>query len=110
VFLRCVIRNINGASADEGVTFIPIPVALWSKAKMCSRLTAGIAGSRVRGFAGSRVRGICSSLVLVVCCVGSGHSNGLITRSDESYRVCLVNCVRSTNLPTNSYSAYVRTI
>jgi len=85
------------------------PLDCWDRGFAGSRVR-GFAGSRVRGFAGSRVRGICSSLVLVVCCVGSGHSNGLITRSDESYRVCLVNCVRSTNLPTNSYSAYVRTI
>ena len=80
-----------------------IPVALRSKAKMCIRLIAGIAGS-------IPAEGICSSLVLVECCVGSGHTNGLITRSDESYRVCLANCVRSANLPTNNYSAYVRII
>jgi len=31
VFLRCDIRNINGASADEGFLFITIPVAVRSK-------------------------------------------------------------------------------
>ena len=29
------------------------------------------------------------SLVLVVCCVGSGLCDGLITRSEESYLVCV---------------------
>jgi hypothetical protein len=29
------------------------------------------------------------SFVSVVCCVGSGLCDGLITRSEESYRVCL---------------------
>ena len=29
----------------------------------------------------------CSSLVFVVCCVGSGLCDGLITRSEESYCV-----------------------
>jgi hypothetical protein len=33
-----------------------------------------------------------SPLVLVVCCVGSGLCDGLITRSEEPYRVCL--CLR----------------
>jgi len=91
MFLHCDIRNINGASADEGVTFIPIPVAVRSKSYICSRLIARIAGS-------NPAEGVCSSVVLVECCIGSGHSNGLITRSDESYRLCLANCVRSTNL------------
>ena len=76
-------------------------MAVRSKAKMCSRLIAGIAGS-------IPAEGLCSSFVLVVCYVCSGHSNRLITRSDESYWLCLANCVRSTNLPTNNYSAYVR--
>lgn len=31
VFVQCDIRNINSASAYEGVTFLPIPVAVRSK-------------------------------------------------------------------------------
>ena len=27
------------------------------------------------------------------CCVGSGPGDGLITRSEESYRVCMCMCV-----------------
>ena len=44
-----------------------------------------------RGFE-SRWRHGCSSVVFVVCCVGSGLCDGLITRSEESYgvRVCLI--------------------
>jgi hypothetical protein len=30
-----------------------------------------------------------SSLLFVVCCIGSGLCDGLITRSEESYRVCV---------------------
>jgi len=37
----------------------------------------------------SRWRYECSSLVLVVCCVLSGLRNELITRLEESYRVCV---------------------
>ena len=80
MFVRCDIRNINGASADEGVTFLPIPVAVRSKSHICSCLIAGIAGSHP-------AEDICSSLVRFVCCISSVHSNGLITRSEESYRV-----------------------
>jgi hypothetical protein len=35
----------------------------------------------------------CSSLVFVVCCVGSGLCDGLITRSVEFYCVCVCVCV-----------------
>jgi hypothetical protein len=35
----------------------------------------------------------CSSLVFAVCCVGSGLCDELITRSEESYRVCVCNYV-----------------
>jgi hypothetical protein len=37
-------------------------------------------------------------LVFVVCCVGSGLCNELITRSEESYQVCFSNCECSRNL------------
>ena len=33
------------------------------------------------------------SLVYVVCCVGNGFCDELITRSAEFYRVCVSNCV-----------------
>jgi hypothetical protein len=44
----------------------------------------------------------CSSLVFVVCCVGSGLCDELITRAEESYRVsvCVSNCVGSRNSQT----------
>jgi hypothetical protein len=46
----------------------------------------------------------CSSVVFLVCCVGSGLCNELITLSEESYRVFLSNCVFSRNL--NSEAAW----
>jgi hypothetical protein len=40
----------------------------------------------------------CSSFVLVVCCVGSDLCGRPKTRSEESYRVWVSNCVYSENL------------
>jgi hypothetical protein len=39
-------------------------------------------------------------LVFLVCCVGKGLCGGLITRSEETYRVCegVSNCLWSRNL------------
>ena len=34
----------------------------------------------------------CSSVEFVVCCVGSGLCDGLITRPEESYRLCVCVC------------------
>jgi len=34
-----------------------------------------------------------SSILFVVCCVDSDLCDELITRSEESYRVCVPNCV-----------------
>jgi hypothetical protein len=35
--------------------------------------------------------------VSFVCCVGSGLCDKLVTRSDESYRLCVSNCGRFRN-------------
>jgi hypothetical protein len=35
----------------------------------------------------------CSSVMFVVCCVGSGLCDKLIPHSEESYWVCVSNCV-----------------
>jgi hypothetical protein len=50
----------------------------------------------------------CLPLVIVVCCVGSGFCDGLITRPEESYRVyvCLSDYAWSRNL--DSEPAYAR--
>jgi hypothetical protein len=42
----------------------------------------------------------CSSLVLVACCVRSGLCDELITRSDESYRLCV--CLTVCDLETST--------
>jgi hypothetical protein len=68
---------------------MPIPVAARSKAKVCGRLVAGIAGS-------NSARGMDVSLLClygVLSCVGRGLCDGLITHQEESYRVCLIVCV-----------------
>jgi hypothetical protein len=41
----------------------------------------------------SRWGHVCSSLVLAVCCVGSSLCDKLIALSEESYWVCVSNCV-----------------
>jgi hypothetical protein len=61
-------------------------VATRSKAHVCSRLIAGIVCSNL-------VEGMDFRLLFVVCCVGSGLCDGLITCSEKSYRVCV--CVRA---------------
>jgi len=45
-----------------------------------------------RGFE-SLWRSGCSSLAFIVCCEGSGLCDELITRSEDSYRVCVCVCV-----------------
>ena len=42
----------------------------------------------------------CSALVFVVFCVGSGFCDELITRSEESYRVCVCVCLVVSDLET----------
>jgi hypothetical protein len=44
----------------------------------------------------------CSSLVFVVCCVGSGLYDELITRSEESYRVCVCVCLIVCDVETST--------
>jgi hypothetical protein len=61
---------------------LPIPVAVWSKAQVCGRLVAGIAGSNP-----ARGMDVCLLCLDVLSCVGRGLGDGLITRPEESYRV-----------------------
>jgi hypothetical protein len=66
---------------------MPIPDAARSKAYVCGRLVAGIAGSNP-----ARDMDICLlCLYVVLSCVGRGLCDGLITRPEESYRVS--NCM-----------------
>jgi hypothetical protein len=67
-------------------------VAARSKAKVCGRLVAGIAG--LNSARGMDVCLLC--LYVVLSCVGRGLCDGLITRPEESYRVS--NCVPLRNL------------
>jgi hypothetical protein len=54
-----------------------------------------------RGFK-SRWGHWCPSLVFVMCCVGSYLCNELITRSEESYRVCVCVCLIVCDLETST--------
>jgi hypothetical protein len=63
---------------------VPTPVAVRSKAWVCSRTIAGTAGSN-RAEDMEFVRCFCC----VVCCAGSCLCDELITRSEEPYRVCV---------------------
>jgi hypothetical protein len=57
-------------------------VAVRSKAQACSRLIARIGGLNPTE----------TIDVPFVCCVGSDLCEGLITRSEEPYRVCVCVC------------------
>jgi hypothetical protein len=57
-------------------------VAVRSKTQVCVGLIV-----RIAGFESRWEHGI-SSLIFVVCCVGSGLCDELITRSEESYQAC----------------------
>jgi hypothetical protein len=61
----------------------PIPGNALSKALVCGRLVAGVAGSNPAE--GMDVCLLC--LYVVLSCVGRGLCDGLITRPEESYRV-----------------------
>jgi hypothetical protein len=70
----------------------PIPVAAWPKAWVCCRSVAGIAGRNRQGAWMS---------VSCDCCVlpGRGLCDGLITRPEEFYQVCVIECIRCNNDP-----------
>jgi hypothetical protein len=63
-------------------------VAARSKAYVCGRLVAGVAGSDPAE--DMDVRLLC--LYVVLSCVGRGLCDGLITRPEESYRVFKYMC------------------
>ena len=58
---------------------------------MAERSKAWVYGCSLAGIAGSNpAGGMDVSLVNVVCCTGRGLCDGLITRSEESYRLFCV--------------------
>ena len=63
-----------------------IPVAMWPKVYVCSCSIAGIEGL-------NPTEGMEVSMLCLLCGVGSGLCNGWITRSQESYWVCVSNCM-----------------
>jgi hypothetical protein len=80
---------------------MPVPVAARSKAWVCGRLVAGIAGSNV-----AESMDVCLlCLYIVLSCVGGGLCDWLITRPEESYRVS--NCVWLRNLNTEEGKAQI---
>jgi hypothetical protein len=66
-------------------------LAARSKAWVCGRLVAGVAGSNPA----QGMDGCVLCLYVVLSCVGRGLCDGLITRPEESYRVSV--CVWSRN-------------
>jgi hypothetical protein len=76
------------------ISLIMIPAVARSKAWVCSRLPAGIASSKP-------AEGMDVCLLWVLCVLsGRGLCDGLITRPEESCRVCCVLTVWSRNLKT----------
>jgi len=63
-----------------------IPVAMWSKASVCSHMIAGITGL-------NHTEDLDVCLMFVVCYVHNVLCDGLITCSGESYLVCACICV-----------------
>jgi hypothetical protein len=75
----------------SNVTFMSVPVAVWSNAVQMH-------GSWVRIL----LRVWCLSHVFVVCCVSNGLWNELITHSEESYWLCV--CLIVCDLETSTLS------
>ena len=87
---------------------MPFSVPARSKAWLSGRSPAGTAGSNPTGRHGYL------SVVSVVCCAGGGLCDGLITRTEESYRlwcvavlcvvqveVCATGCSLVQRIPTD---------
>ena len=72
MILRAIVTQCNTTTAER------------SKAWVCGRSVAGIAGS-------NSAEG--TDVVFVVCCVGSDLCDELITRPEESHRLCVRVCV-----------------
>ena len=92
--IGCVCLNRTESSCKEVYIYIythtqvhtyplPVPVAARSKVGVCDRSIAGIVGSNPS--CGAWMSACCE------CCVLSGRElcDGLITRTEESYRVCV---------------------
>jgi hypothetical protein len=94
--MRFHFENLHGGLCeDEGIILkwiwyclknmylLPIPVAVRSKAWVCSRLSAGIAGSIPA-----------ENMNIRLLCSGSGLCEGMITLSEDSclWYVCLIVC------------------
>jgi hypothetical protein len=83
------------------LSYLAIPVVVWSKAWVLGRSLAGIAGSNPV----ERIV-VCSD-----CCVlsGRGLCDGLITRPEESYRLwCVVVCDLETSSMGRPWPAWER--
>jgi hypothetical protein len=81
---------------------MPIPAAARSKAYVCGRLVAGIAGANP-----AEGMDVCLLyLYVVLSCVGRGLCDVLITRPEESYRVCLIVCAQEDSMQRRTKLKY----
>jgi hypothetical protein len=78
-------NHISSCSLLDSI--LPIPMAVRTEAQVCGRSLAGITNVEFRWRCG------CSSLNFVVYCLGRGLCNELISRLEESHRVCVCVCV-----------------